>query len=235
MKPPARPRSSGTRAAAAALAWLCLLAGCDAPRSPPGTDAAAARTVTAAAPAGPRAPLVLAARQQIGVTVRYDPAYVRIAYPGGDVPIDRGVCTDVVIRALRLVGTDVQVQVHRDMLAHPEAYPRHWGQHGPDASIDHRRVPNLQAWFDRQGWTRPVSPTARDYAPGDLVTWNVSSRLPHIGIVSDRRDAQGTPLIIHNIGQGTREDNVLFAYPITGHYRPAMSSPTASSTATGAG
>lgn len=163
--------------------------------------------------------LVVAARRQIGVTVVYDPAYVRLPYPGGDVPASRGVCTDVVIRAFRARGLDLQQRVHEDMRAHFASYPQKWGLRGPDSNIDHRRVPNLQAWFARQGWSLTATRNAADYRAGDLVTWMLPGNLPHIGIVSDRKSLTGTPLIIHNIGNGAREDNILFDYPITGHYR----------------
>lgn len=165
--------------------------------------------------------LVTAARRQIGVTVSYDPAYVRLPYPGGDVPASRGVCTDVVIRALRTQRIDLQQRVHEDMRAHFAKYPQEWGLRGPDSNIDHRRVPNLQTWFERQGWSVPVTSHAADYRAGDLVTWMLPGNLPHIGIVSDRRTMiGGTPLIIHNIGRGTREEDILFDHKITGHYRP---------------
>jgi uncharacterized protein YijF (DUF1287 family) len=177
---------------------------------------------TASVPQGSlQHPLVRAARQQIGVTRYYDPAYVRLDYPGGDVPQDRGVCTDVVIRALRSEGLDLQQVVHEDMRNHFADYPALWGLRGPDRNIDHRRVPNLRRWFERQGWSLPASEHATDYLPGDLVTWRLDSGVPHIGIVSERRSTDGTPRIIHNIGQGTREDDILFDHAITGHYRRA--------------
>lgn len=163
-----------------------------------------------------------AARQQVGVTVEYDPAYVSLDYPGGDVPQDRGVCTDVVIRALRLLHLDLQQAVHEDMKAHFSAYPQLWGLKRPDKNIDHRRVPNLQTYFTRRGWKLPVSKNPADYRPGDLVTCIVAGKLPHIMVVSDRRAEDGTPLIIHNIGSGTQEEDCLFAFPLTGHYRPAL-------------
>lgn len=161
-----------------------------------------------------------AARQQIGVTVTYDPSYVSLSYPGGDVPPDRGVCTDVVIRALRLKGLDLQQAVHEDMKAHFSAYPKLWGLKRPDKNIDHRRVPNLQTYFARRGWALPLSTDAADYRAGDLVTCLVGGTLPHIMVVSDRRAADGTPLIIHNIGSGTQEEDALFTFSLTGHYRP---------------
>jgi uncharacterized protein len=167
------------------------------------------------------AALVVAARRQIGVTVNYDPAYTRIPYPNGDVPEPRGVCTDVVIRALRTQGIDLQQRVHEDMRTHFAAYPQKWRLRGPDRNIDHRRVPNLQVWFTRKGWSIAIADRAGDYRAGDLVTWMLPGNLPHIGIVSDRKTMlRGVPLIIHNIGRGTREDDILFDYTITGHYRP---------------
>lgn len=163
------------------------------------------------------------ARRQIGVTVEYDPAYVSLEYPGGDVPEERGVCTDVVIRALRLLNFDLQKEAHEDMKRHFSAYPRCWGLKGPDKNIDHRRVPNLQTFFKRRGWQLPVTQTAADYKPGDLVTCLLGDYLPHIMIVSDRKSEAGTPLIIHNIGAGTEEEDCLFAFPMTGHYRVNLS------------
>lgn len=163
--------------------------------------------------------LVEAARTQVGVTLGYDPAYRRIAYPGGDVPLATGVCTDVVIRALRAQGLDLQQRVHEDMRRHLSAYPRHWGLKRPDPNIDHRRVPNLMTWFDRQGLSLKVGQAAADYQPGDIVTWDLGRGLQHIGIISDRRSREGTPLVLHNIGQGTREEDILFRWPILGHYR----------------
>lgn len=165
------------------------------------------------------AELVSGAREQVGVTLAYDPAYRRIAYPGGDVPMDTGVCTDVVIRALRLQGLDLQKAVHEDMRANFPAYPKHWGLSRPDRNIDHRRVPNLMTWFKRQGMALQVSRQAADYRSGDIVTWDLGRGQTHIGIVSDRLSTAGEPLILHNIGAGTREEAILFRFPVTGHYR----------------
>ena len=164
--------------------------------------------------------VVAAARRQIGVTVGYDPAYRKISYPGGDVPRESGVCTDVVIRALRDARKiDLQKLVHEDMMSGFSKYPQMWGLKAPDANIDHRRVPNLQCYFKRKGYALPASKNAADYKPGDIVTVMVGGKLPHIMIVSDRKSAAGVPLAIHNIGSGTQEEDVLFAYPLTGHYR----------------
>jgi uncharacterized protein len=165
--------------------------------------------------------LISAAREQVGVTTIYDPAYVSLEFPGGDIPRLRGVCTDVVIRALRDGwGIDLQLAVNRDMKADFSAYPGLWGLSTTDRNIDHRRVPNLQTLFARIGAELPVSDIAADYQPGDIVSWMLPGNLPHIGIVSDQMTEDGTrPLILHNIGAGAREDDILFVYEITGHYR----------------
>lgn len=169
----------------------------------------------------PAAPdnLAAMARRQIGVTVKYDPTYETLSYPGGDVPMERGVCTDVVIRAMRLKGIDLQKAVHEDMKRHFSCYPNNWGLTRPDKNIDHRRVPNLRVYFTRRGWSLPVTQHPGDYKPGDIVTCRVSSGRPHIMIVSDRADSSGTPMVIHNMGNGTRENPQLFTFPLTGHYR----------------
>ena len=160
--------------------------------------------------------LVAAARNQVGRTTIYDPRYQKIGYPLGDVPIERGVCTDVVIRAFRTLGVDLQALVHEDMKRNFKAYPQSWGLARPDANIDHRRVPNLATYFTRRG----MALEAGDYQAGDVVTWLLPGNLPHIGIVSDRIEpALGWPLIIHNIGAGAAEEDMLTAYPITGHFR----------------
>ena len=163
--------------------------------------------------------LVRDARGQIGVTMSYDPAYRKIAFPMGDVPLSTGVCTDVVIRALRGQGVDLQALVNKDMKTAWAAYPKIWGLQKPDGNVDHRRVPNLEVFFRRHGQSLSLSDKTT-FKAGDIVTWRLpQSNLPHIGIVSDKRAADGTPLIIHNIGRGTREENVLFAYPLKGHFR----------------
>lgn len=165
------------------------------------------------------AKLVQAARSQVGVTLGYDPVYRRLDYPGGDVPLATGVCTDVLIRALRQQGLDLQKSVHEDMRAHFSAYPRNWGLQRPDRNIDHRRVPNLMTWFQRQGMALKVSDNPADYRAGDVVTWDLGRGLTHIGIVSDRTSLAGVPLVLHNIGRGTQEEDILFGFAITGHYR----------------
>ena len=164
--------------------------------------------------------LVGAAVDRTNHQVRYDGSYRQIGYPGGDVPDHVGVCTDVVIRSYRAVGVDLQQLVHEDMSGHFDVYPKNWGLSQPDRNIDHRRVPNLQVFFSRYGSTLAVSDDPVAYLPGDLVTWMIPGNLPHIGIVVDRRSADGLrPLIVHNIGAGPRIEDGLFDYPITGHYR----------------
>jgi uncharacterized protein YijF (DUF1287 family) len=172
-----------------------------------------------------------AARTQVGKTVRYDPSYVGLDYPNGDVPIEMGVCTDVVVRALRAsLGMDLQKLVHEDMRRNFPRYPQIWGLKEPDKNIDHRRVPNLQTFFKRNGWELPISKDIRDYQPGDLVTCIVPPNLPHIMIVSGRSSAAGRPFVIHNIGAGTQEEDRLFEFKLTGHYRVKTIEPTASAT-----
>jgi uncharacterized protein YijF (DUF1287 family) len=177
--------------------------------------------VAAALSAQPSLPKMIAgAKRQVGVTRSYDPTYRRLAYPGGDVPRETGVCTDVVVRAYREAGTDLQVLVHEDMKRAFSAYPKTWGLRRPDPNIDHRRVPNLATFFRRHGATLPVTRRGSDYRPGDVVVWRLSSGVPHIGVVSDVR-ARGTDrhLVVHNIGSGAQIEDVLFAYEVTGHYR----------------
>jgi uncharacterized protein YijF (DUF1287 family) len=164
--------------------------------------------------------LTQAARDQVGVTVIYDPSYTRLEFPGGDLPRDRGVCTDVVIRALRDAwGIDLQLAVNRDMTADFTAYPAFWGLTAPDRNIDHRRVPNLQRLFSRIGAEVPLSDGPTPYLPGDIITWTLPGNFAHMGIVSDQLGPNGTPFILHNIGAGAQEEDILFAYPMTGHYR----------------
>lgn len=192
---------------------------------------AQAQSVTTSAFAAPTKmalALINAARTQIGVTLIYDGSYVQLHYPNGDVPIERGVCTDVIVRAYRQAfGYDLQQKVHEDMSRAFSAYPTIWGMRRPDRHIDHRRVPNLQTFFKRQGVQLPVSSNTSDYLPGDLVTMTVGRNLPHIVIVSDRYNQSASrPFVIHNIGAGTREEDVLMSFKITGHYRFFPSSAT---------
>ncbi|MBM4079032.1 MAG: DUF1287 domain-containing protein [Planctomycetes bacterium] len=206
----------------------CLLAGCDqAGKATSETDSRGAAKAasrqeqnTAQEPMPSSPPIVSAARAQVGKTMIYDPSYIRLHYPGGDVPIERGVCSDVVVRALRdALGMDLQKLVHEDMRAAFPEYPKIWGLKSPDPNIDHRRVPNLQRYFERKGYSLPVTKEKRDFLPGDLVTCTVPPSRPHIMVVSDRRSSDGIPLVIHNVGSGTKEENRLLDFPLTGHYR----------------
>ena len=166
--------------------------------------------------------IVAAAIDRTNHVVRYDGSYLSIAYPNGDVPANIGVCTDVVIRSYRALGTDLQRLVHEDMSNHFDRYPskRIWGLTRTDRNIDHRRVPNLQAFFSRHGMNLPVSDNKQDYSAGDLVTWMLPGNLPHIGIVTNQKSVStGNPLVIHNIGYGPEKSDMLFRYEITGHYR----------------
>jgi uncharacterized protein len=165
--------------------------------------------------------LSAAAIELTGQHVQYDPAYVKIPYPNGDVPAGKGVCTDVIIRAYRKLGIDLQKEVHVDMKQNFSAYPAIYGLRKPDSNIDHRRVPNLMVFFDRKGQSLPVSRNAGDYKPGDVVTWKLSGGATHIGIVVGIK-SEVDPLrfqIVHNIGNGQELQDCLFSYTITGHYR----------------
>lgn len=136
--------------------------------------------------------------------------------------METGVCSDVIIRALRGLGLDLQKEVHEDMKRNFRHYPQRWGLRRPDKNIDHRRVPNLECFFRRRGWQLPVTDNPADYQPGDIVTCLLGGSIPHIMIVSDRKDSEGNPLIIHNIGSGTQEEDGLFLFEPTGHYRPRL-------------
>jgi uncharacterized protein YijF (DUF1287 family) len=186
----------------AGLGAACVLPGC-----------------ASAAPASPASRLIAAARRQVGVTVTYDAGYSRLVFPGGDVPRERGVCTDVLVRAYRdALGKDLQLLVNHDMRAAFSVYPHKWGLHAPDRNIDHRRVPNLQTWFKRQGAQLPVPTDHAGWQPGDIFVCLIQGWIPHIGIVSDRRGPSGW-LVIHNIGAGAREEDMLFAWPPGARYR----------------
>ena len=164
---------------------------------------------------------VSAAMNRTKSKVVYDGSYIAIPYPNGDVPANIGVCTDVVIRSYRALGADLQVLVHEDMSKNFSAYPskRIWGLKSTDKNIDHRRVPNLQTFFSRNGEILPVSTNPKDYSPGDIVTWMLPGNLPHIGVVTSEKSVSGNPLIVHNIGAGPKLDDMLFSFEITGHYR----------------
>ncbi len=151
--------------------------------------------------------------------VVYDPSYFRISYPNGDVPAGKGVCTDVIIRAYRTLNIDLQKEVHDDMKTNFEKYPKNWGLKQPDTNIDHRRVPNLRTFFARHGTVKTVSKQAKDYRPGDIVTWNLGGGIEHIGMVVDKKSTDGQRyLVVHNIGTGQVLADCLFSYKITGHY-----------------
>lgn len=164
--------------------------------------------------------LVAAAMERTRVPITYDGSYRQLDYPMGDVDNDKGVCTDVIIRSYRALGVDLQQLVHEDMKAYFAAYPKAWGLSRPDSNIDHRRVLNLETFFQRHGETLAVTKNPDDYQPGDIVTWRLGNRLPHIGIVTDKRSLEGDrPMIVHNVGAGTVLEDVLLAYPLSGHYR----------------
>jgi uncharacterized protein len=189
--------------------------------------AALAALMIAAAPAHavPAAQFLRAAAGLENGNVRFDSGYRRIAYPMGDVPANEGVCADVVVRAYRAVGIDLQKLVHEDMARHFALYPKTWSMRAPDSNIDHRRVLNLRVFFARHGKVLKISSNANDYRPGDLVTWTLDARgsTPHIGIVMPRRTADGArPLILNNLGRGQIYEDILFAFKITGHYRYAI-------------
>ncbi|MGE0132744.1 MAG: DUF1287 domain-containing protein [Blastocatellales bacterium] len=158
--------------------------------------------------------------EQMTQTTSYDASYVKLDYPNGDVPINTGVCADVIVRAFRKAGIDLQKELHEDMKKNFSKYPRKWGARRPDTNIDHRRVPNLMTWFDRRGKTQPITKNAKDYLPGDVVAWEIDNGLPHIGMVSKIKvEGADRYAIVHNIGIGARLEDVLFAWKITGHYR----------------
>jgi uncharacterized protein YijF (DUF1287 family) len=160
------------------------------------------------------------ARKLTNDQVTYDPQYFKIAYPNGDVPANKGVCTDVIIRAYRKMGIDLQQLVHEDMKAHFGLYPKNWGLKSTDKNIDHRRVPNLMVFFERKGQKLSISSKAEDYKPGDIVCWNLGGGITHIGIVSNQlSEDKKRYKIIHNVGAGQVLEDFIFNYKIIGHYR----------------
>lgn len=163
--------------------------------------------------------LALKAESLENPSIRYVSGYVSIAYPMGDVPPETGVCTDVVIRAFRLLDLDLQKEVHEDMKAHFSEYPKNWGLTSTDRNIDHRRVPNLMKFFERSGWQKSITNSALDYIPGDIVAWDLGGGITHIGIVTTKKANAERYLIIHNIGKGQVLEDILFTYTIIGHYR----------------
>ncbi|WP_258103152.1 DUF1287 domain-containing protein [Marinoscillum sp. MHG1-6] len=163
--------------------------------------------------------LSMAALELTNDRVTYDPSYFSISYPNGDVPEGKGVCTDVIIRAYRKLGIDLQQEVHEDMKVNFHLYPKIWGLSGTDTNIDHRRVPNLMKFFERRGKSLPMTDDPNDYRPGDLVCWNLGGSITHIGIVVDKKSSdQERYLIVHNIGNGQELSDCLFSYQIIGHY-----------------
>lgn len=222
------PKRAGKKVSLGLALVICLSAACRqttdysvaerSPDPPPPTGTRVRPLPDNAPPALKQ--VIEAGLEQPKYTFYYDPAYVRIDYPGGDVPLERGVCTDVVVRAFRGGGVDLQKEVHEDMARAFDAYPTRWGMRRPDSNIDHRRVPNLRTYFSRRGKSLPVSRDAADYLPGDLVTWDLGGGVDHIGMVTNVwSDAASRYLIVHNIGRGARVEDVLFAWKITGHYR----------------
>lgn len=162
--------------------------------------------------------LVAAAVERTHHRVRYVSDYVAIAYPGGDVPAETGVCTDEIIRIYRAVGIDLQKQVHEDMVGSFNSYPHRWLSH-PDPNIDHRRVPNLMTFFTRNGETLPATTRSQDYSPGDIIAWNLGNGVTHIGLVVDQKSDTGRYMVVHNIGRGPQMEDVLFDWKVIGHYR----------------
>jgi hypothetical protein len=212
-----------------AVVWLRASKESDAERAmaamiPSKLKAAQAHKPSAGVRAAVGAKLAAAALQQTARPVAYDASYVRLDYPGGDVPQERGVCSDVIVRAYRQVGLDLQKLVHEDMSRNFAVYPHLWGAGGPDPNIDHRRVPNLMTFFQRRGSALPVTAKVADYRPGDVVAWDLGSGRTHIGLVVWPKAAGNRPLVVHNIGPGPKAEDVLFAWKLIGHYRYPASS-----------
>jgi len=202
--------------------FIFSLTGClhDSQRAVEVPERVLAEAIQVKADATPLEKIVAGAIEQTTQTTSYDASYVKLDYPNGDVPLNTGVCADVIVRAFRKAGIDLQKELHEDMKENFAKYPQKWGARRPDSNIDHRRVPNLMTWFGRQGKTQPRAGDAKDYLPGDVVAWELDNGLPHIGMVS-RIKVEGTDrhAIVHNIGLGARVEDVLFAWKITGHYR----------------
>lgn len=155
----------------------------------------------------------------IDENVVYTPNYVSLKYPNGDVPAKTGVCSDVVIRAYRKLGIDLQKEVHEDMKANFSKYPTKWGLKKTDTNIDHRRVPNLEVFFERKGKKLEVSDNPNDYKTGEIVTWMINGKLPHIGIITHKKSIDGNPMIVHNVGSGQVAEDCLFSWEIVGHFK----------------
>jgi uncharacterized protein len=191
------------------------------PGIPPSPPPEQTETHPLQAYSSPKLKLVMAGTtEQVGKTTGYDPSYQSIDYPNGDVPIETGVCSDVIVRAFRKASVDLQKDIHEDMKESFSAYPKKWGLNKPDANIDHRRVPNLMTYFTRKGKSLATTTRAEDYTPGDIVTWDLGNGVDHIGIVVNvwSKPAQRY-LVVHNIGAGARMEDVMFSWRLTGHYR----------------
>jgi uncharacterized protein YijF (DUF1287 family) len=189
----------------------------------PRTSPPPEKTETRPLPAGSSAQLALVmtgVMEQVGKTTGYDPSYQKLPYPNGDVPLETGVCTDVIVRAFRKANVDLQKDIHEDMAKNFSAYSTRWGLNRPDTNIDHRRVPNLQTYFTRQGKSLATDPVGDNFLPGDVVTWDLGTGTDHVGIVVNvwYKPAKHY-LIVHNIGAGARMEDVLFSWKVTGHYR----------------
>jgi uncharacterized protein len=201
-----------------AITSITLCVSCDQKSFPVATIPSP--TPTTIAVASPKIQKIIAnAIEQTNITRSYDPAYVKLAYPGGDVPMNTGVCTDVVIRAFRSINIDFQKEVHEDMQKNFAVYPRNWGLTTTDTNIDHRRVPNLMTWLKRQGKAQAVTQNGRDYQPGDIVTWDLGGGQQHIGLVTNIRANADRLAIAHNVGSGAKVEDVLFRWKVIGHYR----------------
>jgi uncharacterized protein YijF (DUF1287 family) len=209
---------------------LLLAVGCNQTRSGRTSVIAAPVAAPVAAPSPIAMPLsrnasaglkqfVAAAIEQSGVTTGYDPAWVKIDYPNGDVAAETGVCSDVVVRAFRKAGIDLQKEVHEDMQRAFAEYPKRWGARGTDTNIDHRRVLNLMTYFNRQGKSLAVTSERAAYLPGDVVAWELSEGVEHIGVLTNFMSENKNYLIVHNIGAGARVEDVLMSWKIIGHYR----------------
>jgi len=222
------------RTSRAVTSWLPFLSGCLIVFVTSGCDRPASTRLVAAVAPSPSPvvrplpantlpqlkQLIEAAVEQSKVTTGYDPSWAKIDYPNGDVPSETGVCSDVIVRAFRKAGIDLQKEVHEDMTRGRAAYPRKWGARGTDTNIDHRRVLNLTTYFDRQGKSLPVNSDRADYVPGDVVAWELSDGVEHIGILTNLSfETNKHYLIVHNIGAGARVEDVLLAWKVIGHYR----------------
>lgn len=213
-----------SRICSIALLSVLTLTGCQLVRSSPRAVELSQKELNSAIQvttvSSPLEKVIAAALEQTTYTKTYDASYTKLEYPNGDVPKETGVCADVIVRAFRSAGLDLQKELHEDMSRNFSKYPQKWGAKKPDSNIDHRRVPNLMTWFARQGKSLPVTLVGKDYLPGDIVSWGLASERPHIGMVSKIKVA-GTDryAVVHNIGLGARLEDVLFEWGITGHYR----------------